>query len=101
MALYDDFLNQNNLYSRPASMMSDVNDYLGANRASLPMDANSLGSLMNNTGLNKTNDELSFGGIAGLRGRDDTIDGDPDPTDPTDSTDPTDPPSPGGNPLLE
>jgi len=46
MALYDNYLNQNNLYSRPASMMSDVNDYLGANRASLPMNQDSLGSLM-------------------------------------------------------
>jgi hypothetical protein len=49
MALYDDYLDQNNLYSRPSEMMSNVNDYLGANRASLPMDANSLGSLMNNS----------------------------------------------------
>jgi hypothetical protein len=56
MALYDNYLNQNNSYSRPASMMSDVNDYLGANQASLPMDANSLGSLMNrpSTGLDDT-----------------------------------------------
>jgi hypothetical protein len=56
MALYDNYLNQNNLYSRPSSMMSDVNDYLGANKASLPMDANSLGSLMNrpSTGLDDT-----------------------------------------------
>jgi len=46
MALYDDYLNQNNLYSRPSEMMSDVNDYLGANRASLPMNQNSLGSMM-------------------------------------------------------
>ena len=46
MALYDDYLNQNNLYSRPSEMMSNVNDYLGANRASLPMNQNSLGSMM-------------------------------------------------------
>ena len=46
MALYDDYLDQNNLYSRPSEMMSDVNDYLGANRASLPMNQNSLGSMM-------------------------------------------------------
>jgi len=46
MALYDNYLNQNNLYSRPSEMMSDVNDYLGANRASLPMNQNSLGSMM-------------------------------------------------------
>ena len=48
MALYDSYLNKNNLYSRPSEMMSNVNDYLGANKASLPMDANSLGSLMSN-----------------------------------------------------
>ena len=47
MALYDNYLNQNNLYSRPSEMMSNVNDYLGANRASLPMNADSLGSMMN------------------------------------------------------
>ena len=35
MAIYDDYLNQNNLYSRPSEMMSNVNDYLGANRAFL------------------------------------------------------------------
>jgi len=46
MAIYDDYLNQNNLYSRPSEMMSNVNDYLGANRASLPMDVDSLGSMM-------------------------------------------------------
>ena len=37
MALYDSYLNKNNLYSRPSEMMSNVNDYLGANKASLPM----------------------------------------------------------------
>ena len=46
MALYDNYLNQNNLYSRPSEMMSNVNDYLGANQASLPMDVDSLGSMM-------------------------------------------------------
>ena len=46
MALYDSYLNKNNLYSRPSEMMSNVNDYLGANRASLPMNQDSLGSLM-------------------------------------------------------
>ena len=46
MALYEDYLNQNNLYSRPSDMMSNVNDYLGANKASLPMNQDSLGSMM-------------------------------------------------------
>ena len=45
MALYDDYLNNNNLYSRPSSLMSDVNDYLGANSAKLPIDDTTLGSM--------------------------------------------------------
>jgi hypothetical protein len=62
MALYDSYLNKNNLYSRPASMMSDVNDYLGANKASLPMDANSLGSLMSNKKFRDDDDFLGDDG---------------------------------------
>ena len=46
MALYEDYLNQNNLYSRPSALMSDVNSYLGANQASLPMNQDSLGSML-------------------------------------------------------
>jgi|TARA_Y100000296_G_scaffold17048_1_gene20046 hypothetical protein len=49
MALYDDYLNNNNLYSRPSSLMSDVNNYLGANSAKLPIDDTTLGSM---AGLN-------------------------------------------------
>ena len=48
MALYDNYLDKNNLYSRPSEMMSNVNDYLGANRASLPINQDSLGSMMGN-----------------------------------------------------
>jgi hypothetical protein len=89
MALYDNYLNQNNLYSRPASMMSDVNDYLGANRASLPMNQDSLGSLMGKPMLGGINDIGGAGGAGSvfdpLKDRDDElIDGDPeDPKDPT------------------
>ena len=74
MALYDNYLNQNNLYSRPSSMMSDVNDYLGANKASLPMDANSLGSLMGwpSTGLDDTS---GGGGLPPIDDIDDIRDG--------------------------
>lgn len=46
MAIYDDYLNSNNLYSRPSELMSDVNDYFGANKASLPQDGSTLGDMM-------------------------------------------------------
>ena len=45
MALYEDYLNQNNLYSRPSALMSDVNSYLGANQAQLPQTPGSLGAM--------------------------------------------------------
>ena len=45
MAIYDDYLNSNNLYSRPSALMSDVNDYLGGNQAKLPMQSDDLGML--------------------------------------------------------
>ena len=104
MALYDNYLNQNNLYSRPSSMMSDVNDYLGANQASLPMDANSLGSLMGKTQLDGMND---IGGSGG-GGRITYGDGIADVDDPSghkgyDTKDITEPPGPtgsGSNDLL-
>ena len=63
MALYDNYLNQNNLYSRPASMMSNVNDYLGANKASLPMNQDSLGSMM---GSSKFRDDFLGDGGGGI-----------------------------------
>ena len=47
MALYEDYLNQNNLYSRPSSLVSDVNNYLGANQAKLPLSSDSLGDMAN------------------------------------------------------
>ena len=47
MALYEDYLNQNNLYSRPSSLVSDVNSYLGANQAKLPLSSDSLGNMVN------------------------------------------------------
>ena len=59
MALYEDYLNQNNLYTRPSEMMSNVNDYLGANRASLPMKQDSLGSMMSSS---KFSDDIGGNG---------------------------------------
>ena len=96
MALYNDYLNQNNLYSRPASMMSDVNDYLGANRASLPIDTNSLGSMMSSS---KFSDDIGGNGSGipkHIQAFKDRIDED-DRKDPP----PTDPPPTGDNPLLK
>ena len=83
MALYEDYLNQNNLYTRPSAMMSNVNDYLGANRASLPMNQDSLGSMMGKPMLDG-NDDTTGGGGSGSGGiktwkdRDDETDGDGD-----------------------
>ena len=71
MALYDNYLDKNNLYSRPSEMMSNVNDYLGANRASLPMNQDSLGSMMGNTILPEPE---GGGGPGGGGGGDFTID---------------------------
>ena len=93
MALYDNYLNQNNSYSRPASMMSDVNDYLGANQASLPMDEDSLGSMMGKT----TPGGGGRGIVSGLY-----VD---DPSghkgyDPKDITEPPGPTGSGSNDLL-
>ena len=65
MALYEDYLNQNNLYSRPSEMMSNVNDYLGANRASLPFNQDSLGSMMGKPMLGGL-DETGGGGGGGI-----------------------------------
>jgi hypothetical protein len=105
MALYDNFLNKNNLYSRPASMMSDVNDYLGANKASLPMNQDSLGSMMGKPMLGGINDIGGAGGAGNLfdplKDRDDELGG--DPKDPP--KDPKDPPKDttgyaGNNSLL-
>ena len=45
MAIYDNYLNSNNLYSRPSALMSDVNDYLGGNQAKHPMQSDDLGML--------------------------------------------------------
>ena len=101
MALYNDYLDQNNLYSRPSEMMSDVNDYLRANRASLPMNQNSLGSMMSSS---KFSDDIGGNGsgipkhIQDLKDRRNEDDRkDPPPTDPP----PTDPPPTGDNKLLE
>jgi hypothetical protein len=95
MALYEDYLNQNNLYSRPASMMSNVNDYLGANKASLPMNQDSLGSLMGKPMLGGLDGNGGGGGYI----PDITDDDDPGPKDPKDPPkDPTG--STGNNSLL-
>ena len=103
MALYEDFLNQNNLYSRPSEMMSNVNDYLGANRASLPMNQDSLGSMMGKPMLGGINDIGGAGGAGSLfdplKDRDDKLGGDPkDPEDPKDP--PKDPTGYAGNNSL-
>ena len=86
MALYEDYLNQNNLYSRPSALMSDVNSYLGANKASLPMKPDSLGSMMGSSSLNTTGG-LSLTPSDEYRNKDDytgDIEGDKDPPDPGD-----------------
>jgi hypothetical protein len=104
MALYEDFLNQNNLYSRPSEMMSNVNDYLGANKASLPMNQDSLGSMMGKPMLGGINDIGGAGGAG--RGRDPWKDmggeGDYPTNDPEDSKDPPKDPTgyAGNNSLL-
>ena len=101
MALYNDYLNQNNLYSRPASMMSDVNDYLGANRASLPIDTNSLGSMMSSS---KFSDDIGGNGsgipkhIQDFKDRRDG-NGDDGNGDEDDRKDPP-PKDPGGDPTT-
>jgi hypothetical protein len=74
MALYDNYLNKNNLYSRPSEMMSNVNDYLGANRASLPFNQDSLGSMMGNTILDEPEGGGGPGGGGGGGGGGFTID---------------------------
>ncbi len=38
MAIYDDFLNPSNLYSRPSQLINGVNRYLSPNKAKLPLD---------------------------------------------------------------
>ena len=97
MALYDNYLNQNNLYSRPSEMMSNVNDYLGANQASLPMNQDSLGSLMGKPMLDGVDGN---GGGGGRSGYIPDYPEDPDPRGPTDPKDTTDPASSGSNDLL-
>ena len=88
MALYDSYLNKNNLYSRPSEMMSNVNDYLGANRASLPMNQDSLGSLMGKPMLDGLNGNGGGGGGGGGGINVDDPSGHKgyDPTDTTDTT---------------
>jgi len=88
MALYDNYLDKNNLYSRPSEMMSNVNDYLGANQASLPMNQDSLGSLMGKPMLDGVNGNGGGGGRSGYI-PDFTDDDDPGPKDPKDPKDPT------------
>jgi hypothetical protein len=84
MALYDSYLNKNNLYSRPSEMMSNVNDYLGANKASLPMNQDSLGSLMGRPMLEGL--DGNGGGGGGIDVDDPAGHKDYDPKDTTDTT---------------
>jgi len=100
MALYDNYLDKNNLYSRPSEMMSNVNDYLGANQASLPMNQDSLGSLMGKPMLDGVNGNGGGGGRSGYI-PDFTDDDDPGPKDPKDPKDPPkDPTGYAGNKSL-
>ena len=91
MALYDSYLNKNNLYSRPSEMMSNVNDYLGANKASLPMNQDSLGSLMGKPMLGGLDGNGGGGGGGGIN-----VD-DPSGHKGYDPQDPTEPPGPTGS----
>ena len=84
MALYEDYLNQNNLYSRPSALMSDVNSYLGANQAQLPQTPGSLGAMTAGAPSltpDAYKDKNDYSGDI-----DDTKDLDPGPDDPTDPT---------------
>tara|TARA_R110002020_G_scaffold78248_5_gene196918 strand:- start:479 stop:1309 length:831 start_codon:yes stop_codon:yes gene_type:complete len=54
MAIYDDFLS-NDLYARPSSMMSNVNNYLGVDNAKLPQSADTLGGMAGLTTQKATN----------------------------------------------
>tara|TARA_R100000008_G_scaffold83747_1_gene69585 strand:+ start:2742 stop:3563 length:822 start_codon:yes stop_codon:yes gene_type:complete len=54
MAIYDDFLS-NDLYSRPSSMVSNVNNYLGVD-AKLPQSADTLGGMAGLTSQKATTD---------------------------------------------
>lgn len=54
MAIYDDFLS-NDLYSRPSSMISNVNNYLGVD-AKLPQSADTLGGMAGLTSQKATTD---------------------------------------------
>ena len=96
MALYDSYLNKNNLYSRPSEMMSNVNDYLGANQASLPMNQDSLGSMMGKPtpggGGRGIVDGLYVDDPSGHKGY--------DPKDPKDPKEPPGPTGSGSNDLL-
>jgi hypothetical protein len=65
MAIYDDFLG-NDLYSRPSSLISDVNNYLGVDDAKLPQSASTLGSMAGVSAKSSLGSRDSAGGKAGL-----------------------------------
>ena len=46
MALYDNFLNPENMYRRPSETMNTVSNYLGTNQATMPMGNNNLSTMM-------------------------------------------------------
>ena len=46
MALYDNFLNPENMYRRPSETMNTVSNFLGTNQPTMPMGANNLSAMM-------------------------------------------------------
>ena len=46
MALYDNFLNPENMYRRPSETMNTVSNFLGTNQPTMPMGTNNLSTMM-------------------------------------------------------
>lgn len=46
MALYDNFLNPQNMYRRPSETMNTVSNFLGTNQPTMPMGNNNLSTMM-------------------------------------------------------
>jgi len=58
MSLYDNYLNPENLYSRPSSMMNTVSNYLGTNQPSMPMGNTPLSNM--SVSLNSPQDKNPY-----------------------------------------
>lgn len=65
MAIYDDFLS-NDLYSRPSSLMSNVNNYLGVDNAKLPQSSDTLGTMAGISAQSSLGSRDWAGGKTGL-----------------------------------